>query len=418
MAGLGISLLCTLLPVVVALITVGAPAVVDLVMRPEKVPAWWGAPLAVFLPFVLMALITPALMDPGMDRVFVPMFGWGFLHLTVAGTLLGLATGLAAARGLRPGGETLRRRRTSVAAITVMLGLLLLPWLPGMLPLLWVVPPAWAGLFWVIALNRRGAPRLERGKSVSASLLYASAVSFLIAMAHFAGALEGVGDPLDLGASAWAASILVLGGMAAGLRQLTGPPAPGPLLAAAASGVSLLFPIGWSVAFRPVPSDVEVPRWVDLRGDSGSPTSAYGSHRCLQIVLPDGTERRVGPQCPYYSEAVLIDARTPLDRIPASLENQSFLVDDAHRRTSAWARYGDTLTVREEGGLAVMSDRLSAVPDTIRRPLDGALQDILLAQTDGHRPLRVERTPNWTFQDFITLCASTGERATCMLGDP
>lgn len=423
-----ISLLCVLVPPFVAIVLVALPAVIDLVMREEQVPPWWAAPFAMFVPVVLMTLAAPVWMEPGIEQVGVTMIAWGMLHLAAAGLLLALATGLAFARGLRPGGETERRRRTSLVAIGALLFLMVLPWLPRLGATWWVVPPAWAGLFWVIGLNRRGPQRLERGKSIAASMLFASAISFLIAAAHLVRGVDLVDGTELVSAPAWIVSLLALGLLGGGLRFLAGPPAPAPLLAAAGSGLSLVFPAVWWMAFDPVPSDIEVPAWVGFDGKPGPTASGYGTHRCLTVVGRDGAVRKEGPRCPSgWNEASLVDARTPLDQVPVEEDYTAYLVGSGVQKTNTWRRYATPVYAepREGGRIALLPPPMSVYsPDGTRPPppeplavveRGPALAEAVRKHTGTDRPLHVTRTSGLTMQDFVSLCASMSEPSHCQL---
>jgi len=414
-------LLCVFLPFFLILPAVVLPAVVDLVRQPEQVPLWWGSPLVLLLPFVPFVLGVPFALDPGMDRVLYSAVGWGLLHWAVAGILLGLVMGLAFSRGLRPGGETLRRRRTTLGGVVVLLLSMVFPWIPGLWGLMWVIPAAWAGLLFLIAFNRRGPQRFERGKAMAASFLFGSALSFLIGSAHFVGAMSLGVDLLELSWYVWLGPVAVLGCLTGGLRWLAGSPAPGPLLAIAASGLSLLFPIGWRLWFNPIPVEIKAPEWVDLMGQQGPPLPAYSTHNCLPITRADGSQFTAGGGCPdSWNEASLVDARTSLDRIP--LDSVALLVDGGRRRLPQRGRYGTMVYLREVDGQARLFDigaeaDVWSVPISEPLPVGPELGEAIARVVGDQRPLMIERSVRWTVQDYVSMCASMPSRPSCSLSD-
>jgi hypothetical protein len=419
-----IELICVLLPFLFGAVVFLVPAVLDLVIRDERVPLWYPAPLLLALPALPFVLLIPAVQPEGMGRALVAHASWATFHTAIAGALLVLAGGLAFSRGLRPGGSTLRRRRTSAVAILGLLGLLVAPWMPGLWPLLWVTPACWAGLFWVVALNRRGPGRLERGKSAAASYLYASALSFAIAAAHGMRIVNL--DRQDLTTAQWVGVLIGAAVLLGGFRVLSGPPDAGPILVAAASGLSLVIPALYAWSFDPVPDDVEPPEWTDFGGRAHGDPELVERARCVSIHRADGTESRSG-DCSYWVDTHIVDRRVALTAIPPDLE-YGLMVDDGHFQTPRWGRFEATIVVSADAegharlelgagyGVNAHLGNVALEPSLAGpHPLDAAFSDVLREATGTDRHLVVVASEHWTAQDFVSMCASLTAPASCEL---
>ena len=348
-----------------------------------------------------------------MARPMVAHAGWALFHCAVAGTWLVLSCGLAFSRGLRPGGPTLRRRRTTALAVLALLGLLVVPWLPGLYALAWVTPACWAGLFWVVALNRRGASRLEQGKRAASAYLYAAAISFAVGSAHGASifGLEGI----FLSPAQWGGVGVGMVVLVGGLRVLSGPPDSGPILVAAASGGSLLFPalLWWS--FDPAPDDLELPVWEDFAGEASSSPDAVDRVLSVTVVRADGTLHHP-ESAGHWANLLLVERHTPLDTIPFDYDG-GLGVNDGRFRTPRWSRWAGFVVVSaDDEGQAVLSAGHALAPHlTGPHPLDASLPAVLREATGTDHQLIVVVSPHWTAQDYVSMCASLSPPASCEL---
>lgn len=393
-----IELLCLLLPFGFGGLWFLVPAAVDLVRQDERVGVWWGVGLAPIVPPALLALVVPTLQEPGMERVTVTGWLWASTWLAAAGCLLAMSMGLAVARGLRPGGETERRFRTTVVAALVLVlasvGVVVaIPILEEALVLLWVVPAAWGGLFWVLLLNRRGPARLEHGRRASATWLFAAGSLFLTAVVLAVRALavqEGV-DATVVGV-ALAAIGGTLGLMAA-LRWLAGPLHRLTVGLALAANLTLLLPEVLLVTFRPLPSGAVAPAWVDVTGAAASNRRAVQRLSCVRL-LPG--EQTVGRCSPYGDGDLLAPPGLRMAEVTAWGD---FLVDNG--RYSVWIMepdpYGPAQVVPVPGGWRV-DGRVETTPEGLIRAL---------GKLDPWEQVSIEVTDSITVQEFITICASS-----------
>ncbi|MCB9671851.1 MAG: hypothetical protein H6736_18590 [Alphaproteobacteria bacterium] len=375
------------------------PAIVDLVRRDDDLPLWsWGLPFVLLLGLpVLGTMVVPVLERRPYDQAMAAAVGWIFVHLVAAFILLVLALGLAASRGLRPEGSTRRRRRTTIAAVLALIVLQLVPWLPGQLALLWLCPAGWAAVLWVVAMNRRGPARLERGKRASAAFLVASAVQLLIGLLHIRwfGTMEEPSLAVELQGTAWlAAGALAV--MVTGLRYLAGGVPPTVPLLSLATGLTLLLPPLW-FSTQAVPT-TRLPVWEDLRGHPGGFLPTVRDADC---ILVPGT-RFEGCS---YRRLVGLEPETPLDT-KALVEGDELLVDDGRHYLQSWGFWSEPLRVEAVvGGVKLEGD-----PRVY--PVDAALHEVLATRGED-RKLEVRRTPLLTVQQFVSMCASTGLQPSC-----
>ncbi len=411
-----VELLCVLLPFLFGSVVFLLPAVLDLVIRDERVPLWYPAPLLLGLPFLPLVLIAPQAQPQGLGRVMVSHIGWAMFHTGVAGALLVLACGLAFSRGLRPGGPTLRRRRTSAFAILALLFLLIVPWLPGGWPLAWSTPACWAGLFWVLALNRRGAGRLERGKSASAAYLIASFLSFGIGAAHGLRVVNLEGTWMSVGQ--WIAIVTGAVVLAGGFRVLSGPPDAGPVLVAAASAVTLVVPALHLWMFDPVPDDVTLPVWEDFGGERWSAPDTIDRAGCVDIVRRDGSRVQQG-DCTYWTDVVIADREVILLELPHE-RDVGLAVGNGHYQTPRWGRWQSVIMVTADAqGRATLQNvdgtNSPPIPPELvgPHPLDATLSAALREAAGTERQLLVVASEHWTIQDYVSMCASLTAPASC-----
>lgn len=392
------------IPVVLigVLLTLLSP-ILDLIRRPVTVPWWWGAPLLLLLPGVAGIVLMYSTSPSGRDRFDMVSGGLGFLHLEAAGLLLWMTLGLVLSRGLRPGGETRRKRRTTAVSLALLVGLLLsvlsVPWLPSFLLLmLWVHIPAWIGLFWVALLNREGPPRLMNARRASAGWLVASAVCAGFALLH---PVLHLGGRIDVEFWIWAGmSAVAVLGFVGGLRVLTPIGWVAPAVATIVGAMSLAIPSLWLALYRPLPDGVVVPEFVNLLGERG-PTLPLARLSC--IVVFGKESQSCGPYDADYGQ-LAIPPDAPLSKLRIS-SGQTFLVNQGLGSLTSWSRYETPLVIREVNGRAEVMD--AALTFEVGPGLHAYLQQF------PTRPLVVVRTPNWTMADFVAMCASTGPEPAC-----
>jgi hypothetical protein len=393
------SLLCLLLMLGGSAVLVAAPAAIDLVERAEHPSAWWALPFVLWPLPILVGVLIPAFEPAAFDRATAAAALGSVFHLAGALFFTLLALGLAASRGLRPGGRTRRRWRTSVVAC------LLVP-AAGVLALLgfWT---SWGALlpgiawFWVLALNRRGPQRLELGKAWSASLLVAAALQAAFTVAH-----QVVLDDLEAGPPLFTSNLavwgvaVVLGPLVAGLRYLAGAiPWPFPVLSLA-TGLSLLGPLGLWALRETVPAGVTLPAAVDLRGEPFVPTSRVLRPECFWQP-GDPVEQRW--PC-AYNRYVLAPPDLALDQLPPE---PRIVVGEGLYALRQGTRWNGSLIVVEQDGRASIEGR----------PGSFALDATLHAELAGAPSVLVRRTPAWTVADLVAICGSVGPDRSCGLDD-
>ena len=383
--------------VVFTLAMVAGP-IVDLVRRENAVRWWLHIPL---LPTLLLPACVPMLLIDGVDGASIEDVSYllAWFHFVVAGLLVFSAMALTVVRGLRPGGDTRRRLRTSVAAITVLVLIGVQPVLwafrdEGMFFLLgWMSIASFAGVLWVLALNREGPYRLTEGKRWSAALLIVALHQFVLSASVFLQTLRS-SYPDDWTAVPdapffWLTPVLLV--LPLGLRYLAGPLPSQPFLMSLSSSATLVAQPVLVASWSPVDGDHELPAWVDLSGAPGRPLRLARHIDCVQypgrpeVPCDDGWGQVVFAPTPT----------TPLSSIP----RQDLLVGAGNTVVSGPWAYGTPRTIHEQNGLARIDDR----PELY--PLGPQLHDAL-RRLDDRVPLLVDPSPRWTAQDFVSICAS------------
>ena len=393
-----------------SLIVLGSTPVADLVRRENAVPWWYHLPLlttALFLAPVPLAFawrITFSTVDAFGSLLMV-------FHLYAAGLCLWLGLALAAVRGLRPGGATQRRVRTSLVAVVVLVLLGLQPVVWSLVHEVYFFSLAWLGLgtfggvLWVLAMNRRGPYRLSEGRRWSAAYLLASFAQFGLFFAHFVW-LGRAADPSDLvwmTPGFWALLLPVVLVLVGGLRVLAGPLPWPPFVAVAISALTLFVPTGLYQLWRPIPAGTPLPVQVDLVGGRGF---AKGATRWMECAQIHGQPMEAG--CPEWnSQYYAAPPDLPLTELPSTPVH--LLVEDGRSSTEGGWGWGTRITVRRDGegyridkGHPYDSPRSEQHRFATAAELHAWLTDP--RQTEG--VLEVGRDPAWTAQDFVSLCAS------------
>lgn len=373
---------------------------VDLLRRENAVRWWVGLPLVG--PLLPLATTLFTFTEDGLNgRVFDDLgLVLVLFHLALAGLLAWSGLSLAVVRGLRPGGPTRRRFRTSVVAVVLLV-------LIGVQPVLWTVYDealfyflGWMGLgsflgvCWVVFLNREGPYRLTEGKRWSAALLLASLFQFGLATAVL---FEMVGflDPADWGdvpSALFLGVVPVAVVLSLGLRLLAGPlPAAPFVLSLGVTPTVVLVPLSVA-AWHPVRAGHELPAWVDLLGEPGPPRPLESSIDCVQYPGEAPFDCRVGWGQTFFA---------PLRSTPLTEFTRDDVLVDAGRTTlhNRWAS-GTPYELHEVDGLA----RIGTIPTLY--PLGPELHVALRRLGRERVPLMVERSPRWTAQDFVSICAS------------
>lgn len=387
-----------LIAVVVLLL---APAAIDFVNRSEGLTGWWILPfLLVPLPVMLLLALPFGERDVlGQSTLASAALGVG--HLAMAAFFAVLGLGMAASRGLRPDGPTQRRRRTSLAAVVLLMVPLLVPLLS--LSLFWMMSAFMVGVLWVVAMNRRGPSRMERGKALSAGMLVASGLQAGWVLAHGAWYTDLMGNGSDflIGPLELVVGGMVLVLLVGGLRFLADSVHPLFPILSLLSGVSLAIPMAWWSTRPPIPAHDRLPEWVDLMGDQPTQLSRVRHPECYWTT---GQPVPESYPCRYYLYA-LLPADAPLSMAPP---NALIAVEDGERAVQeTYSRWGPDLHVREVGGLA----QVDGVEGT--HAIGPALHAVLQSKALSDRPLRVHASPNWTVQQYVSMCASTGTRPSC-----
>lgn len=395
-----------------ALLSFGAlcgPPIADLLRRDQAVQWWYHLPL--LIPLIFLAPLPLFFLDAlswstveGLSTLLAA------LHFTLAGVCLWQGIGLALVRGLRPGGDTSRRIRTSIGAVVVLALLGVQPVVVGLvdedyaIALAWLGIGSFAGIVWVLVLNRRGPYRLAEGKRWSAAYLVASFFQLGLFLAHILWVTD-LAYPRDaafFGLTAW----VVVTGLAAvllfGLRFLAGPLPWQPLVACSATVVTLFPPPLLYLAWQPVPPGTELPAWTDLAGNPGVHKGIERYIDCIQLHGSPPSARCSKWSQRFYAAPPALS----LDQVPGYVH---LLADDGKISTDGGWGYGTRVTLRSAGEQV----RVHVAPDATGFPgselqldIGPALHAWLSSPDREEGVLMVERNPTWTVQDYISMCAS------------
>lgn len=391
--------------------SMAGPALADLLRRENAVQWWYPLPLIVCA--TILAPIPLIFLDDGLGWSAVEGLSMllAFFHLALAGISLWLGISLAAVRGLRPGGPTTRKFRTSLVAVVVLALLGVQPALLALSDEDYLIGMSWlgfgcfAGIFWVAAVNRRGPYRLTEGRRWSAGFLLASFFQLGLCVAHFYWMIDH-GYPHDAEAFTpviWIAVGVVSATLALGLRFLAGPLPWQPLVACAASTPTLLGPITLFSLWRPVPAGTPLPTWTDLSGQPGIDKGIERYMACVQVHGVPTSSCRSWEQRFYAAPPDL-----PLDQIP---DDVHLLAGSGKISTDSGWGWGAQATIRAAGNEAIAT--WVAPPDygtqpgpPVQVPVGPELQAWLKKAQTEEGVLMVERNPAWTVQDYISMCAS------------
>ncbi|MCB9674856.1 MAG: hypothetical protein H6737_07050 [Alphaproteobacteria bacterium] len=394
-----------LLAVLFALVLI--VSVVDLVRRPVRVPPWALAPFVWVVPAGLW-LVGVAWQLEGWSRLEGLAEGLGWSAVACGSTCTALAMGLGVSRSVapRPHGEPVAPGVRDVRA-TVGLAVLGIAvgssgaWLGDPLLVAW----GWACL----AAAALAKPDAERRRLGFRFVLHLLGVALVSGVARDALVwIEASWGPMPAappGPGVVLAPLVLLAAVAAGVRSRV----------AACSAVALALVGSLALAPRGLtfgPSDVVLPTWVDLVGNPGNPTFLDRSgSRALRVVRRDGATEADPDFGDAWEHA--IDARTPLSRVGAVRRDVRTSGGFTARGFVGEIPQGALppgLTVLEMDGKAYVGPgrTLEMGPE-----LHGFLRSTV-ASGGGVRVVEVLASDRWTFQDFVSICASV-RPAACML---
>ncbi|MCB9676555.1 MAG: hypothetical protein H6737_15670 [Alphaproteobacteria bacterium] len=417
----------------IVLATLCVPAALDLVRRPEPVDGGWWLPAAVvvFLAvgFPVWFGLRPEL--AGLPTVALRATYVAPMSLLLAFVLLLETVFLCGVRTLRPEGDLGRVRWPWVAGLVA--------WLVGV-PLLvawhwrtwlgWTLPAAFTALIVLVTVDRRGTPRIDEARAAAVDAVAVATLAVLLGVGvipfgEFVMKIMTFGrvtPPLEPAIFA----VCSLAGLVL-WRLATGPWSWRPVVASLgfAGAVAWMWTPWWT--FRPLPPDVEVPRWVTWTG--AEPTTrpgrvtqepCYPDHPGMRpcdhdlAVLPPTAridDGGLGARLQPGPTRVVVDGGRGFVMKKANLFTEFALVvpvDDQHAR---WCLVGNDF-IAARHGLCGMDDSAvepQPVPEAV--PMEQLVRELREARTQ----IVVARSPEWTVQQWVSLCASVPEATACGL---